>query len=305
MTSSLFARTLWIALLALSVWETSKSFALTQSRINQADIQAMQRSLRQVQRPILAHRAWLEPSLRSWFPASAQPSVFANPAPHELEEFWSIGHRSDPEGLTHAPNAQLQTTITHGALVARQWVQPRVPITVASLGPNAMALTNLHARVDQGPCKIISKSPLEIQCPDQSSLTWEIGEINYKARSCLAYRTSQLGPLTLSFKLAKPNAPQRLVGHVGFSDFNARLRSDAALQVSVHAGTDQLFDRPFSDAQGWTPFAAPLLELADPSPTYHITLLLNATHAKSKNLHRRVIPCIELRFQRHGAEEAQ
>lgn len=294
MTSTFLARAFWIALLSLCVWESGKSLMLTRSRVDPADVKAMRNILQHVESPVLAHRAWLEPSLRSWFPRATNPKAFAGPAPQELAQFWSIGHRSDPKPLAFASDAQLEQTVTHGALVARRWVQPKAPTTLADLTQN---ITDIQAHVQQGICKKISRSPLKLRCPDQSSLTWEISEIDYKARSCLSYRPSQLGPLTLSFKLATDQPPQRVVGHVGFSDFNARLRSDAALQVSLRVDKHELVHQPFSDAQGWAPFFAPLPHSVQPSATYHLSLQLNANRAKSEHLSRRVIPCIELRFQ--------
>lgn len=186
--------------------------------------------------------------------------------------------------------------------MARRWRQPKAPNNVASLAPFPFKLTQIQARVDQGPCKIKSRSPLEVRCPDQSSLIWEISEIDYKPRACLAYRSSQLGPITLSFQLASPQSVQKVVGHVGFSDFNARLRSDAALQVSLRSGDQELLHQPFSDAQGWAAFDVPLPALSQDSPTFHLSLLLNASQAQSQRLRRPVIPCIELRFQSEKAD---
>lgn len=297
MISSRFARGMLAALLLISGWETCKSVALTRARIDEGDLEQMRQAFHQVELPILAHRPWLEPRLRSWFSQASQPDAFARPSVQELPAFWTIGHQSDPETQRFAPHAKLRETIQHGALVARKWVQPQTFVTLAGLGRSSLVMTELAARVDQGSCSIKNRSPLKIQCPDQSTLTWEIGEINYRPRACLAYRSNQLGPVTLSFKLADPQAVQRVQGHVGFSDFNARLRSDAALQVHLRADDIELLSRPFTDAEGWAPFSVQLPKDVQDSPTFHLTLLLNASQARSEGLQRRVIPCIELRLQ--------
>lgn len=270
---------------------------MTLTRVDKADLDKVRALLRDEQAPVLAHRAWIEPSLRSWFPQAARPSAYARPTAQDLPVFWTIGHRSDPDSITFAPDAQLVTTRTHGALVARKWEQPMAPHTLASLGQSPLVIKDLQARVAQGRCKIRSRVPLEIQCPDQSSLSWQRSEIGYKPRTCLRYKSSQLGPLTLSFKLAQ--AAQRVRGHVGFNDFNARLRSDAALQVILESQGQVLINQPFSDAQGWAPLEAALdPDPANPTPTFQLTLLFNAQDARSPRLRRRVQPCIELRFQR-------
>lgn len=297
MISSRIARGLLVTLLLISGWETCKSVALTRARIDERDLEQMREAFHRVELPILAHRPWLEPSLRSWFSQASQPGAFARPTAQDLPEFWTIGHQSDPEPQSFAPDAKLRETIQHGTLVARKWVQPQTFVTLAGLGRSSFVLTKLEARVDQGSCNIKTRSPLKIQCPDQSTFTWEIAEINYRPRLCLAYRSNQLGPVTLSFKLAAPQAVERIQGHVGFSDFNARLRSDAALQVRLRADDIELLNRPFTDAEGWAPFAVQLPKDAQDSPTFHLTLLSNANQTRSKGLHRRVIPCIELRLQ--------
>lgn len=286
------------ALLLLSGWETSKSIALTESRIEPSDVREMRQMLSEVQVPVLAHRDWLEPQLRRWFPQAAKPSAFARPDADELAEFWTLGHRSDPPTQTIARNAQLKAQVQHGELVARNWMQPQTFVSLAKLGPSSLGIQDLHVRVDQGSCKIETKDPLKVRCPDQSSLTWEVSEVSYRARACLALRSPQLGPVTLSFKLSEPRALHRIQGHVGYSDFNARLRSDAALQVLLRADHQELLRQTFSDAQGWAEFSVAIPEPFELDPTFHLTLLVNASQARSTGLRRPVIPCIELRFQR-------
>lgn len=285
------ARVLGFAILGLAVWESAKSIALTRSRIQERDLQAMRETLEKVSLPILAHRSWMAPNLRSWFPQTAQAQVFAHPDPQALTEFWTIGHRSDPESLEVSQPAQLQEIVAHGALVARRWRKPGATSTQVNLGPSAVEFVDLEARVDQGPCKIKTRSPLHIQCPDQSSLRWEISEINYKPRACLAYRGSQLGAMTISFKLAHPKRAQAIRGHVGFSDFNARLRSDAALQVTLLEHEQVRLNQPFTDAQGWAAFSVPL---AQATSTYHLKLQLNANQTQSAPISRPIIPCTQL-----------
>lgn len=291
------ARLLGATLLFLAVWESGTSISLSQARVQKEDIQAMQRALAGVQSPVLAHRRWMDPNLRSWFAQAAKPLAFANPEPNALTEFWTVGHVTDPEPLAFGSRARLQQSVIHGSLVARRWTQNEAKIRLATLGVSPDEILDLKAKVEQGYCQIKTRSPLRIQCPDQSSLRWETSEIDYLPRACLAYRGSQLGQLTLSFRLAHPEKLASIQGHVGFSDFNARLRSDAALALRLQSEEHELLNHPFTDAQGWAPFSAALSQEMDASDRFHLTLQLNANQARSERLRRPVIPCIDLGFQ--------
>lgn len=302
-----FARFIWLGLGLLAAWESGRGLWLDADRIAEQDIASMAQHLEAVQAPTVAHRSWMEPSLRHWFPQLADPRNFAAAAPETWSEFWTIGHRSDPSTLDPPQNAALQEEIRHGALIARKWQRELGTNTIAVLGSGDQGIQNLRVSVDQGQCRISKTNPLKVRCPDQSSLSWELTEIDYQSRLCLAYRTFSLSPIQIEFEVPWPSPESSLLGHVGFSDFNARLRSDAAVSVQVFGDNTLWIDQPLSDAQGWAALSHPI-----PAPppgksklAIRARLLLNANRASSASLQRQVIPCIDLRVLRNSNISAQ
>lgn len=294
-----FARFTWLGLAMLAAWESGRGLWLSADRIERQDVEAMAQHLAAIETPIVAHRAWLEPSLRRWFPQVAAPENFGAAAPSTWSEFWTLAHRSDPGAFEEDPALRLQQVVQHGALVARQWRRNSTSTTIATLGLSDSKIQNLRVSVDQGPCRITKASPLKVRCPDQSSLTWELAEIDYRARLCLAYRTYSLSPIQIEFEVPWPAQGARLLGRVGFSDFNARLRGDAALSVQIYGDEQLWFEQPFSDAQGWASLSHPVPPPSSGQTTLplRVQLLLNANRASSKSLQRQVIPCLDLRLQ--------
>ena len=100
--------------------------------------------------------------------------------------------------------------------------------------------------------------------------------------------------VTLSAKIDVAT-PATLRGHVGFADFNARLRSDAPAQVALVVDGAERGRFVATDAQGWLPFTAPVA----PGPhrlELHVTVPAAGTwQRRGYSPRTRHEPCLEVR----------
>jgi hypothetical protein len=87
-------------------------------------------------------------------------------------------------------------------------------------------------------------------------------EIDYRPRSCFEIDMADGVEATLEF----PGVAEAdmLRGHVGFTDYNGRLRSDAPAVVTLERGGERLARWVVTDEQGWQPLAVEVTPSADP-----------------------------------------
>lgn len=92
-------------------------------------------------------------------------------------------------------------------------------------------------------------------------LRTDIVEVAYSPRRCLA--GDALAGRLIRLELPKVDEPGLLRAHLGFGDFNARLRSDGQIAIRVMEGDQTRASFLVSDDQGWHPFE---VELAGGAP---------------------------------------
>ena len=84
----------------------------------------------------------------------------------------------------------------------------------------------------------------------------DIVEIDYRPRACIPATPKSDGePVVL--RKARMELGSELRGHVGFSDFNGRLRNDTPARVEVRVGGRTVARFLTSDEEGWRPFVVP------------------------------------------------
>ena len=86
----------------------------------------------------------------------------------------------------------------------------------------------------------------------QGGVAAEYAEIAYRPRRCLRFAVEDGAPITV--RAAGVVLGDRLRGHLGFSDFNARIRSDAPARVEITIDGRRRATLLISDRQGWAPF---------------------------------------------------
>ncbi len=123
-------------------------------------------------------------------------------------------------------------------------------------------------------------------------------EIAYRPRRCLRFEVGDGAQITL--KLAGVQLGERLRGHLGFTDFNARIRSDAPALLEVAIDGRPQAALTLSDRQGWAPF-----EIATVPGRHDLEVTLTPTLTGTwtdRGYDRRPshLPCLELRALRRS-----
>lgn len=247
--------------------------------------------------PVWLGTPWLGPRARMHLPrlarwdAVAPPDLRGAPRFHVLGrdgEAWAPTLQADHEDL---PPPILVETRSLGALALHTYEQPGAGVRVASFVDDVRALT---VQSEHGPCKAGAGG---WRC-EEGRVEVAVVEVDQRPRRCLRLELSD--GVTARLRHPAMTTGDVLRGHVGFHDFNARLRSDAPVRVRVLVDGQRVAQWLVSDAQGWWPFAV----RTEPG-THAVELELRAavrgtwqrggydsgqTHA----------PCVELRALQEG-----
>ncbi|MEZ4385603.1 MAG: hypothetical protein R3A79_30070 [Nannocystaceae bacterium] len=279
-----------------------------------------------------AYRATLTPA--AWAALDARVAALLADSPDELlllADPWlgprgrqAIAALTDPRAL--APHdlhgAPRFTIITRGGDPwARAWLReawgarplPRAaevldvgPFTLHRFEVAAAAVTfDLLAAVDAGAAVQVSDE--RGRCRGRGGVyTCAFGqvlreyvEIAYRPRRCLAFAVE--GGVPIRLDLPRAALGERLRGHLGFTDYNARIRGDAPARVEIAVDGRRRAALTISDRQGWAAF-----EVATPPGAHDVSVTvtpgLSGTWGDggydSRPTRR---PCLELRALTGGA----
>jgi hypothetical protein len=246
--------------------------------------------------PVLLGTPWLAPSARQQLPALRPWSSIAPPDLYGLPRFHVLGLASAAEAgawsselgtdLGELPPPELLGVEDLGPLHLYHYAQPAsgALLTDWLAEPGALQL-----RDDQGPCRLSQKT---WSCK-QARISLDTLEIAYRPRRCLAIDLGDDRTLEISRPRARLGAVLR--GHLGFADFNARLRNDAPALLELLVDDILIGRWTLSDSQGWAAFAAPT------TPGTHdvrlrLTTLLGGTWTEQGySSQPRRTACLELR----------
>jgi len=239
-----------LALVAAIEW-LAAAFAY-RSTLSPAAWQQAAAALETIKDPVLLGTPWLGPLARQHLPtltAAAFP-----PDLHGLPRFHVLGHAGSPrsgawsseltDDLGELPPPVLTGTTDLGPLVLHHYEQPAAATLVTDL-----LAAPLQLRDGRAACRL-------------SSGTWtckhgtaqiRVVEVAYRPRRCLAITLDDDATLEISHTTPLGTV---LRGHLGFADFNSRLRNDAPALLELFID-DALAGRwTLTDNQGWAPFAA-------------------------------------------------
>lgn len=236
--------------------------------------------------PVILADDWLGPSARARLPALARavglPDLHGAPRLHvlALADWRTRAVEDDLAGLAPRPTGADDLgafTLHHVALPGAGSV-----LWDMTVDPS------LAARDDRGPCR---RSRETWSCR-QGRAGIRFAEVAYRPRRCLALELEDGATLELSARAA---LGARLRGHLGLSDFNGRLRSDAPVLVELAVDGRTRARWLLSDLQGWAAFEVP----TSPGPaalTVRVTSLLAGTFTPAGyDPEARRVPCLELR----------
>ncbi|MEZ4448325.1 MAG: hypothetical protein R3B09_02520 [Nannocystaceae bacterium] len=239
----------------------------------------------------LGPRARLEvPRLRRWSSA-APPDLAGWPRFHVVSlggEPWTRDLRGEwPEWpLGHVPEASSRDHL--GPFTIHHFSPPGAAETVADLLEGRLEVRDARGRCPERAGGFACK---------QGRVERVVAEVTFTPRRCLRLAVDDGDALTIRAPAALLGDTLR--GHLGFDDFNARLRSDAPLLLTIAVDGARIAELTLSDAQGWAAFEAPT-----PAGRHDLTITVLPTSAgtwgdrgyQDRPLHA---PCLELRSLRH------
>jgi hypothetical protein len=197
--------------------------------------------------PVLLATEWLSPSARMHVPAIADRQSLLRADLHGLTRFhtvglddWSTLLERELEGL---PAPVLLERSTIGPFVWSSWSQPATGDVLDALVDARLQITS-----DAGACR--GGGPWH--CND-GEVERTIVEVDYRPRGCLGLEVHDGTTVVVRWPDAELGATLR--GHLGFGNYNARLRDDAPAQLRVRIDGEERLRITVSDQEGWRPFA--------------------------------------------------
>jgi len=200
--------------------------------------------------PVVLATQWLGPSARMHVPALARLEWVARADLRGWSRFHAIGFgarwsdelTADREDLS-APTRVDSRDV--GPFTITTYEQPAAGILVESLTSPVETLVVADA---SGRCR----GRGELRCSD-GTVALRTAEIDYRPRRCLALDVRDGAALRI--ERTRVATGDVIRGHVGFADFNARLRNDSPVAFAVEVDGEIAARWTVTDAQGWWPFA--------------------------------------------------
>lgn len=274
-----------VVVLAAIEW-IAAAFAY-RARLSAADWQAVAAAVAALppNEPVLLAEDWLAPSARGHVPLLARslglPDLHGAPRLHVLAlgDPLTATVRDDLAGLVPEPLGADDL----GALTLHHFALPGAsPVLWDILSAPDLAVRDVR------PCRRAGNT---WSCK-HGRTTIRYAEVGYRPRRCLAVDVADGVTVELSARVA---LGARLRGHLGFHDFNGRLRDDAPVVVELAIAGTTRARWTITDMQGWAAFELPTA----PGPadlTVRLTPLLTGTFTPAGyDPDTRRLPCLELR----------
>lgn len=247
--------------------------------------------------PVWLGTPWLGPRARMYLPRMARWDAVAPPDLRGASRFhvlglgdaWSEPLQADLEDL---PSPTVVETRELGGLTLTTYEQPAAGMVLADFVTEA---ASVEARTASGTCRGRGRRTC-----DEGRAGVQVAEVDYRSRRCWAVEMRDGAALTLRY----PRMPTGTVlrGHVGFDDFNARLRSDGPVRLRVLVDGRAAAQWLVSDEQGWWPFAV-ATEPGTHEVEVEVTPAVAGTWQRGGYQAGRVhAPCVELRSLQEGAQ---
>ena len=157
-----------------------------------------------------------------------------------LGESWSNALDQELEGQRRPSRLSVETI---GPFEIGRYRFDEAPTTLRSWLSDPPALST-----PQGSCRRKGSS---WTCKE-GSVRVSFAEVDYTPRRCFQFALSDSTPLTFEDRIPLGTT---LRGHIGVTDFNSRLRSDAPIRVRTFIDDVSVGSFVVTDAQGWRPFS--------------------------------------------------
>jgi hypothetical protein len=281
----------------LAAVEAMAAFLEYRTRLHAEDWDAVRELVAENEAPVIAASEWLGPSARMNLASARSWDAIAFPDLRSFEHFWVLTHtREQPwkgwlrAELEELPRPELVSVHRVGELSLHEYRQEITPERFSLLESIDQVST------EKGRC---SGKDGRWSCKD-GRVSVRTVEVDYRPRRCLAIELDD--GVMASVELGKLELGERIHGHLGFADFNARLRADPSARVELVIDEEVAARWVFTDDQGWAAFA-----LATPAGKHELELRVGTTTSGTwqRDGHRSSpsdIACIELRGFGDGGE---
>lgn len=260
-------------LCALALIESMAAFLEYRERIAEDDWELVAQVLDGHEgEPVIVASEWLGPSARMHLAQTRTWDSLAFPDLRGFQRFWLLTHTGErpwreplQAELEELPRPTLLAVHRAGELTLHEYSQ----------GVGALRFSLLDSietvSTDRGRC---TENDGRYRCREGRAEVRVI-EVDYRPRRCLAFElddgvmaTVELGELELG---------NRIRGHVGFGDFNDRLRADPSARLELWIDDAIVGRWVFSDDQGWAAFALALPDLARTPGRHRVALRVGTT----------------------------
>jgi hypothetical protein len=201
--------------------------------------------------PVWLATEWLGPRARMALPALGSIEASARPDLRGAARFSVLGHGAAwsetlEQDLEDLPAPTRVSERAFGPLVLTTYEQRGATEPLADLLAD---VGRLVVQVDGARCKGQGRM-WRCNLGRAHPIT---AEIDYRPRRCIAIEADDGVPVRIDWPATLTGDVLR--GHVGFHDFNRRLRSEAAAELSVIVDGTVRARMIATDAEGWKPFA--------------------------------------------------
>jgi hypothetical protein len=238
-------------LCALALVESIAAFLAYRERVEVDDWQALEQLLAEHEgEPVIVASEWLGPSARMHMTRTRSWDSVAFPDLRGFERFWLLTHAEERPWrgplraeLEELPRPELLAIHRVGELALHEYQQ--------QVGTPTFSLLDSIGEVStsRGRCSGESGS---FRCKE-GRVGVRLLEVDYRVRRCLALELED--GVMATVELGEVELGDRIYGHVGFGDFNARLRADPSARLELRIN-DVIAGRwVFTDDQGWAAFA--------------------------------------------------
>jgi hypothetical protein len=267
------ARIALVGILAVGLIEWGASFLAYRSTIDAADLEAAAEHLEGVLEPgsrVQLAADWMGPRARMAVPALrevGQPDLRGVDDLWVLDQSWGSGWSAALErDLEGTPRPDRVERVRFGGVTLHHYQRQggtQATTRFLELAPE-VSTRRIDRPEEPRKCR---RGGSTWTCKRSARVTPELAEIDYLPRRCFVAELSDRH--TLHMQWSQVELGNVLRGHLGFDDFNARLRSDAPAELTIVVDGESRGRFIFTDDQGWAPFA-----LETPTGTHDVAIEL-------------------------------
>ncbi len=253
------ARAFVLGLAAVALIESIAAAASYRRTIEDADAESLRQQLARTDAdlPMVVDRDWLDPLARMEFEPARR--AYGLPDLRDQAEFWVLGRPGDS---AWSAEASRRFELEAEPYLVERFDAGGLSLSRLSQGDRALRARDalsparaMEVRVEGRRCRPKRDAHGEIEASYEcrpGRVVWGHVEVDFRARHCL--RFEDFDARSVEIQVRDFEFGDALVGHVGFGDFNGRLRSEAAVALELELPGQGQARWVATDAQGWAPF---------------------------------------------------